>query len=406
LDQSRGSLDAAVLTHALQKTVEFEKEVRSLWRAEIRVSQLLTRRPRVTQVHAQFGPEMIAEAEADADADAAKTSGVGGGPKLLGSISSCFDSYMARAARAAASLRGRLTPGPNGNHLANMATAFLTWQGIYVALEDKGVDEAVSKLLSDEDWAVARTGRPDSRVFNSSKELFIALKRSFKRGTALRMPNVLYDLHTVWAKHLRTYARRVHEQLPPLVPPADVSASHTCNLDLASQQKVCAVVNTCVYCSDTIGQLEDSIGKALAEDQFKKSVDLGLVKEEFQSVLTAGMKVSGPRAPLAPRPVAGRGRGGGLCRRDLGVFSARSRCNLGVFSAQVLVAALETRIAPSLGVMTRHKWDLVEELSEDTSQYMRDIVSAARETMPQASSRDLPRSPVIPRDLPRSSARR
>ena len=43
LDQSRGSLDAAVLTHALQKTVEFEKEVRSLWRAEIRVSQLLTR---------------------------------------------------------------------------------------------------------------------------------------------------------------------------------------------------------------------------------------------------------------------------------------------------------------------------------------------------------------------------
>ena len=51
---------------------------------------------------------------------------------------------------------------------------------------------------------------------------------------------------------------------------------------------------------------------------------------------------------------------------------------------KVLVAALETRIAPALGAMTRHKWDLVEELSEDTSQYMLDIVSAARETMPQA----------------------
>ena len=293
--------------------------------------QLLTRRPRVTQVHAQFGPEMIAEAEADADADAAKTSGVGGGPKLLGSISSCFDSYMARAARAAASLRGRLTPGQNGNHLPDMATAFLTWQGIYVALEDKGVDEAVSKLLSDEDWAVARTGRPDSRVFNSSKELFIALKRSFKRGTALRMPNVLYDLHTVWAKHLRTYARRVHEQLPPLVPPADVSASHTCSLELTSQQKVCAVVNTCVYCSDTIGQLEESIGKALADEQFKKSVDLGLVKEEFQSVLTAGMKVRGPCAPLPPRwpdvavAVGSVGAISAYSRRDLGATSACSR---------------------------------------------------------------------------------
>ncbi len=65
------------------------------------------------------------------------------------------------------------------------------------------------------------------------------------------------------------------------------------------------------------------------------------------------------------------------------------------------MAALETRIAPSLGVMTRHKWELVEELSEDTSQYMLDIVSAARETMPQASSRELPRSF---REPPRSPA--
>ena len=79
------------------------------------------------------------------------------------------------------------------------------------------------------------------------------------------MPNVLYDLHVVWAKHLRAYARRVHEQLPPLVAPADMSASHSCALDLGSQQKVCAVVNTCVYCSDTIGQLEESIEKALTE---------------------------------------------------------------------------------------------------------------------------------------------
>ena len=352
-------------------------------------------------MHAQFGPEMIAEAEADADADAAKTSGVGGGPKLLGSISSCFDSYMARAARAAASLRGRLTPGPDGNHLANMATAFLTWQGIYVALEDKGVDEAVSKLLSGEDWAVARTGRPDSRVFNSSKELFIALKRSFKRGTALRMPNVLYDLHNVWAKHLRSYARRVHEQLPPLVPPADVSASHTCNLDLASQQKVCAVVNTCVYCSDTIGQLEDSIGKALAEEQFKKSVDLGLVKEEFQSVLTAGMKVRGPCAPLPPRwpDVA-------VAVGSVGAISARSWHDLGAGARggardadravarrddAAQVGARRGALGGHVAVHARHR-------------LRREGDDAAGE-LPRAPAQ-LSRAPAIPRDLPRSSARR
>ena len=50
------------------------------------------------------------------------------------------------------------------------------------------------------------TGRVDDRVFNSSKELFLALKRSFKRGTALQMGNVL--ICTSSGQHLRNYARR------------------------------------------------------------------------------------------------------------------------------------------------------------------------------------------------------
>jgi hypothetical protein len=206
LDQSRGSLDVAVLTHALQKTVEFEKEM-----------------------HARFTAEGAAAPPQGAADGGEGTAGAGkpaNPAALLGCISGCFDSYMS----------------------------------IYVSLEDKSIGEAASKLITDETWAPPATGRPDSRVFNSSKELFIALKRSFKRGTALQMDNVLFELHKVWAKHLRAYARKVQEQLSA-VGPSEASIAPSCHLDLPQQQMVCAAVNTCKYCHETTGQLGESISK-------------------------------------------------------------------------------------------------------------------------------------------------
>ena len=68
-------------------------------------------------------------------------------------------------------------------------------------------------------------------------------------------------------------------------------------------------------------------------------MDLSPVQEEFQGVITAGMKV--------------------------------------------LVAALETRCAPSLKAMTQGKWAELDELGEDSSPYMLDLVATLRELMPQ-----------------------
>jgi len=104
------------------------------------------------------------------------------------------------------------------------------------------------------------------------------------------------------------------------------------------QQRVCGVVNTAEYCYETTGQLEDVIRRELDEEH-KEQVDMSPVQEEFQVVVTEAMKV--------------------------------------------LVAALETRVAPHLGAMTKVKWSETEEIGEDTSPYMQDLVAAAREMMPQ-----------------------
>ena len=242
--------------------------------------------------------------EEQVTADGAK-GGDGKGGGLLKSISSCFDSYM----------------------------------GIYVALEDKALDEGMAKILSAETWQVNPSGRADTRVFNSSKELFLALKRQYKRSTALNMSGVTHELlHKVWSKHLRGYAKRVLEQLPPVTQPADPSQPPTCSIDEPAQRVVCAVVNTSEYCSDTTEGLAETVGKTI-DEEFRDKVDLGAVQDAFNGVVDSGMKV--------------------------------------------LVAALEARVGPHVKAMVGIKWDAMEEIGDDTSQYMQDIVTQTRQMMPQ-----------------------
>lgn len=141
----------------------------------------------------------------------------------------------------------------------------------------------MQKILAAETWTVQPSGTADTRVFNSSKELFLALKRQYKRASALNMSAVMYDLlqkvslcprdhalmvprwwtrtpqascsHTrvtqVWSKHLKSYAKKVQEHLPPIKQPADPSQPPECNLDEPMQRVVCAVVNTGEYCAAT-----------------------------------------------------------------------------------------------------------------------------------------------------------
>ena len=143
------------------------------------------------------------------------------------------------------------------------------------------------------------TGRVDDRAFNSSKELFLALKRSFKRGTALQMGNVLIELHVVWAKHLRNYARRVLEWPPPMTRPP-TSALPQCNLDGGAQQLVRGDQHVRVL------QQDDGAARRLDRRQgrrgLKEKVDLETPQEHFR-VITAGMKV--PVAALETRVANG-----------------------------------------------------------------------------------------------------
>ena len=292
LDQSRGALDVQILTHALQKTVEFERDMEERFSSDAAA--------------AAEDEEALHETEKDEDCSD-HLAGVG----ISRSISSCFDSYMS----------------------------------IYVSLEDKSLGEAVSKLLSEETWSPEPSSRADSRVFTSSKELFIALKRSFKRGTALQMDAVLHELQRVWEKHLRQYAKTLQGVLDKGAASGGGSSTSLSTLEGTHLQTVCAVVNTAKYCAETSGQLEESLCKVMG-DAWANRVDFSAVVDEHQVVVTAGM--------------------------------------------QNLVSALESRIAPSLTAMTKIKWESMEEVGEDTSGYMLEVVAKTREIMPMLGESLMP----------------
>ena len=57
---------------------------------------------------------------------------------------------------------------------------------------------------------------------------------------------------------------------------------------------------------------------------------------------------------------------------------------------RVLVAALETRVAGALLAMTRVRWGEMEEMGDDTSAYMTEIVGRLREMLPQLGESLLP----------------
>ena len=96
-----------------------------------------------------------------------------------------------------------------------------------------------TKMMQAESWTASMSGSANERVFESSKELFINLRRSFKRATPLNMSQVLFDLHRVWGRHLKVYAKRVLDQLPNIKQPADPSLP-VCPPHLDCHRLVCS----------------------------------------------------------------------------------------------------------------------------------------------------------------------
>lgn len=167
--------------------------------------------------------------------------------------------------------------------------AFDKYMGPYIALEEQSMDEQLVSSL--EDRTVDTRG--NHPVFTTSTKLFVYIKGSITRCTALTKGNTFFLLYQAFQDSLRKYSQVLASKLPPPLP----QKSHGGPLGMppvpfAKQQldgpsaqiayykvpageevTVCHVIGTCEYCAETVEALEDLI-RDTVDDEFKSKIDM------------------------------------------------------------------------------------------------------------------------------------
>jgi vacuolar protein sorting-associated protein 53 len=261
------------LLKALQKTIVFEKEVSA-------------------GLQSQFGVVFV-DQNTDGDDNAKpktpstvpskdKNRDQGGAPKeqtpvesLLGLASSAFDKHMRP----------------------------------YIALEEQSMDEQLVSALEDRTVDL----RGSHPVLTSSTQMFVYIRGSITRCTALTKGNTFFLLYKSFQDCLRKYAQVLISKLPPstsqkpggaLMPPVpfgkqsilDSSSPYveSYHVPPGEEVTVCHVVGTAEYCAETVEALEDLIRDTI-DDEFKSKIDMSDEQEAFHDITAKaiGVLVSG-----------------------------------------------------------------------------------------------------------------
>ena len=169
------------------------------------------------------------------------------------------------------------------------SSAFDKYMRPYIALEEKSMDEQLITAL--EDRTVDTRG--NHPVFTSSTKLFVYIKGSITRCTALTKGNTFFLLHNAFKDSLRKYAQVLNSKLPialpqksvgplnmPPVPFGNKQALDTAPAQIAlyrvppgEEVTVCHVIGTCEYCAETVEALEDLI-RDTVDEAFEAKIDM------------------------------------------------------------------------------------------------------------------------------------
>lgn len=249
--KDKDASNATILLKALQKTIVFEKEI-TIWLQQERGTSFVTK-----------------NTDDNDNSDAMEP--------LIGVASSAYESYM--------------TPYIN---LERQSMA----EQIEMALEDRTVD--------------TRGERP---VFISSTNLFVYMKGSIARCTALTRGKAFFLLYKTFKETLRKYSRTLDGKLPPPInagaagivgignlpgnfgggtgkKSAKESASSTASYRLPPDEEVtaCHVISTCEYCADTMEALEELILDTI-DDDYKSKIDMMGDQEAFHDITAKSIRV-------------------------------------------------------------------------------------------------------------------
>lgn len=252
--------NASVLLKALQKTMVFEKEM-SAW-LETKCGAVFADRPANSSSSSKVASPV---------SDSQTVPPLAPLPPLIGIASGAFRDYM----------------------------------GPYIRVEEQSMDEQLAEALEDR-TVDTRGERP---VFISSTNLFVTIKGSITRCTALTTGKPFYFLYRAFQDSLRKYAQVLDSKLPTPITSSTVvgglsipgtfgqpsstsggAGTTTYRIPKGEEVTVCHVISTCEYCADTVEALEDLIRDTM-DGEFCARVDMMADQEAFHDITAKAIRV-------------------------------------------------------------------------------------------------------------------
>ncbi|XP_077219870.1 membrane trafficking VPS53 family protein isoform X3 [Tasmannia lanceolata] len=238
-------------------------------------------------------------------------------------------------------LKDLSVPGAGFNFHGIISSCFEAHLTVYVELEEKTLMESLEKLVQEETWDTEEGSQ--TNILSSSMQLFLIIRRSLKRCSALTKNQTLFNLFKVFQRILRAYATKLFARLPRggtgLVAAATGTDGQIKTSD-RDERVICYIVNTAEYCHKTSGELAENVSKII-DTQFADKVDMSEVQDEFSAVITKALIT--------------------------------------------LVHGLETKFDAEMAAMTRVPWGTLESVG-DQSEYVNGINSILTSSIPVLGS--------------------
>ncbi|KAI4302260.1 hypothetical protein MLD38_038034 [Melastoma candidum] len=258
--------DVGTLLLALQRTLEFEDELAEKFGGDGRSKEndnedesdkVESNKQTVSDIRKKYERKLAAHQRTESEeTDGNKDLSVpGAGFNFRGIISSCFEPHLT----------------------------------VYTELEERTLMENLEKLIQEETWDIEEGS--ESNVLTSSMQLFLIIKRSLKRCSALTKNQTLFNLFKVFQRVLKAYATKLFAKLPKggtgLVAAATGIDSQIKTSD-RDEKVICYIVNSAEYCHKTSGELAESVSKII-DSQYADGVDMSEVQDEFSAVITKAL---------------------------------------------------------------------------------------------------------------------
>lgn len=180
-------------------------------------------------------------------------------------------------------------PGAGFNFRGIISSCFEPHLMVYVDFEEKTLMDNLEKLVQEETWDMAEGSQ--TNILSSSMQVFLIIRRSLKRCSALTKNQTLLNLFKVFQRVLKAYATKLFMKLPKggtgIVAAATGMDGQIKTSD-KDERMICYIVNTAEYCHTTAGELAENVSKII-DAQLADGVDMSEVEDEFSAVITKAL---------------------------------------------------------------------------------------------------------------------